>query len=98
MIYFACLRKDLHRGSDHAYDKDRDVLNGGDMDREPTVRDVLDDGDMDREPTAHDVLEGGDMDREPTVHDALDDGDMDRCHVSKVLDVWGDHVQGVLDE
>ena len=83
MIYFACLRKDLHRGSDHAYDKDRDVL---------------DDGDMDREPTAHDVLEGGDMDREPTVHDALDDGDMDRCHVSKVLDVWGDHVQGVLDE
>ena len=59
---------ELHRGGDHAYDKDRDVL------------------------------EGGDMDREPTVHDALDDGDMDRCHVSKVLDVWDDHVQGVLDE
>ena len=59
---------ELHRGGDHAYDKDRDVL------------------------------DGGDMDREPTVHDALDDGDMDRCHVSKVLDVWDDHVQGVLDE
>ena len=67
---------DLHRGSDHAYGKDRDVL---------------DDGDMDREPTAHGALDGGDMDREPTVR-------MDRCHVSKVLDVWDDHVQGVLDE
>ena len=59
---------DLHRGGDHAYGKDRDVLDGGDMDREPTAR------------------------------DALDDGDTDRCHVSKVLDVWDDHVQGVLDE
>ena len=59
---------DLHRGGDHAYGKDRDVL------------------------------DGDDMDREPTAHDALDDGDMDRCHVSKVLDVWDDHVQGLLDE
>ena len=59
---------ELHRGGDHAYDKDRDVLDGGDMDREPTVR------------------------------GALDDGDTDRCRVSKVLDVWDDHVQGVLDE
>ena len=38
------------------------------------------------------------MDREPTARDALDDGDTDRCHVSKVLDVRDDHVQGVLDE
>ena len=38
---------DLHRGGDHAYDKDRDVLDGGDMDREPTAHDVLEDGDMD---------------------------------------------------
>ena len=59
---------ELHRGSDHAYDKDHDAWDGGDMDREPTVREVL------------------------------DDGGMDRCHVSKVLDVWDDHVQGVLDE
>ena len=59
---------ELHRGGDHAYDKDRDVLDDGDMDREPTAR------------------------------DALDDGDTDRCHVSKVLDVWDDHVQGVVDE
>ena len=59
---------ELHRGGDHAYDKDRDVLDGGDMDREPTVREVL------------------------------DDGGMDRCHVSTVLDVWDDHVQGVLNE
>ena len=74
---------DLHRGGDHAYDKDRDVLEGGDMDREPT---------------AHDVVEGGDMDREPTAHDALDDGDTDHCHVSKGLDGWADHVLGELDE
>ena len=59
---------ELHRGGDHAYDKDRDVLDDGDMDREPTAR------------------------------DALDDGDTDRCRVSKVLDVWDDHVQGVVDE
>ena len=38
---------DLHRGGDHAYDKDRDVLDDGDMDREPTAHDVLEDGDMD---------------------------------------------------
>lgn len=74
---------DLHRVGDHAYDKDRDVL---------------DDGDMDREPTAHDVLAGGDMDRDPTAHDVLEDGDMDHCHVSKVLGVWDDHVLGELDE
>ena len=38
---------DLHRGGDHAYDKDRDVLDGGDMDREPTAHYALDDGDTD---------------------------------------------------
>ena len=38
---------DLHRVGDHAYDKDRDVLDDGDMDREPTAHDVLEDGDMD---------------------------------------------------
>ena len=74
---------ELHRGGDHAYGKDRDILDDGDMDREPTAREALDDGDMDRE---------------PTVREVLDDGGMDRCHVSTVLDVWDDHVQGVLDE
>ena len=38
---------DLHRVGDHAYDKDGDVLDDGDMDREPTAHDVLEDGDMD---------------------------------------------------
>ena len=53
---------------------------------------------MDRELTAREALGGGDMDREPTARDALDDGYTDRSHVSKVLDVWDDHVQGVLAE